>query len=197
MTPTEFTGVILAGGASRRMGTDKAQLTDQNGDPFLDIMRRILLTTGAHNVVILGRSSVKGGVADNCSFAGPVQAITDYLENCPSGSKHLIVPLDMPNLTATLLHTLITSGPWAHFIGYNMPFAVTAGASIPNDVSRVKDLLASQHATKLKVPSGQEGAFVNLNYPQEFIRWQGQCSSGEYQAITAHLGTKRRGYRYA
>ncbi len=167
-----FTGVILAGGASRRMGTDKAKLTAQSGEPLLDIMKFLLIAAGAKKVAILGRPEEAGGIADKHAFAGPARAIIDYLARCPVGSRHLVVPIDMPNLTRNLLHALANQKSWAMYSDYNLPFLAIAGKAIPTNLKRIKDLLSFHHVSELALSPGQEQAFLNLNHPHEFTRWR-------------------------
>lgn len=167
-----FTGVILAGGASRRMGTDKAKLTAQNGEPLLDIMKHLLVAAGAKNIIILGCPEEVGGIADKRSFAGPASAVIDYLAKRPSGSRHLVIPIDMPNLTTSLLRALTRSHSWAMYSGYNLPFLAIAGEATPTHLTRIKDLLSFHQANELTVNPRQEAAFLNLNHPKEYSRWR-------------------------
>lgn len=56
MTPPAIAGLILSGGASRRMGSPKALLTFE-GEMFLDRLVRILSTACSPLVIVLGHRS--------------------------------------------------------------------------------------------------------------------------------------------
>lgn len=185
-TAQSFTGVILAGGASRRMGQDKANLTASNGQSMLTLMEHLLLEAGACNVVVLGRPGVSGGRADRRPYAGPVVAISDYLATQNIGSGHLIVPVDMPGLTCTLLRSLVQQDTWACYEGNNMPFFAVVDAVTPENSNRIGDLLHSRHAVYLPVPAGSDTAFANLNRPEEFARWELQHNQPVTIRMSAH-----------
>ncbi|MEX0299194.1 MAG: molybdenum cofactor guanylyltransferase [Kordiimonas sp.] len=172
MTSINFTGVILAGGASRRMGTDKAALRASNGDALLTVIKNRLQEAGAAKIVILGRPHEKGGLADKQPFAGPVRAISDYLDEQTTGSQHLVVPVDMPNLSTPLLRALVRSNTWANFASQHMPFFAVSDSSIPSDIKRIGDLLSYKEALTIPVPQGSEQAFLNLNHPSDFSNWR-------------------------
>lgn len=191
MVPASFTGVILAGGASRRMGQDKARLRAQSGEPLLDIMKHLLLAAGATKVVILGRPDEAGGIADKQVFAGPVRAIADYLNIQVPGSRHVVVPIDMPNLVVPMLQMLAAEDNWANFTNHYMPFLATAGAVVPDNIHRIGDLLAYFEAVELAVPVCQESAFLNLNHPHEFTQWR-----QKYPSINTATDQIERGRRH-
>lgn len=168
-----FTGVILAGGASRRMGVDKATLT-VNHMPLLMLMKQKLFEAGAQKIAVLGKENMVGGVPDKSPGAGPVCAIMDYLENQPYGSRHLIVPVDMPALRPNDLALLATEPYWACFKGYNLPFLAIADAIDLMPPRRIQDLLFIKMARRLGLPKGSETSFLNLNRPAEFAAYTNQ-----------------------
>ena len=176
MSKPNFTGVILAGGASRRMGTDKTQLRVK-GTPLLDLMRGKLAAGGAGNIVVLGRAEKEGGLADKQPGAGPVVAAMQYLEQQPFGSKHLFVPVDMPALEPSRINTLARQPYWAHFTGYNLPFLGLADGIKLEPPRRVYDLLMIKMARRLAVNADGGEAFVNLNNPQDYIKYAGNSAA--------------------
>lgn len=164
-----FTGVILAGGASRRMGQDKAFL-QYDGRSFLNRMRQLLKSVGADRIVVLGRTDVPGGVEDKHPLSGPVTALTDYLATKPFGSRHLVVPVDMPGLNSICLQHLSRETSWAFFEDYMLPLlAIADGEYCTPD--RIRDLLALKMAKPLPVTTGMQPSLVNLNTPAELVRW--------------------------
>jgi len=170
MKKANFTGVILAGGASRRMGTDKAILCI-NGTSLIDIMTDKLLAAGANNIKILGRSNVDGGIPDKRPGDGPVAATLDYLNCQVSGTKHLFVPVDMPALPVGLLSKLAAENYWAYFHENYMPFLAVADNIHLTKPERLQDLLLIKLAKKLDLPSNKKAWFSNLNHPSEFTSY--------------------------
>lgn len=67
--PVKIAGIVLAGGASRRMGSPKALLPFQ-GEPFVGRLTRVLASACAPVVVVLGHG------ADAVRPAIPPQAVT-------------------------------------------------------------------------------------------------------------------------
>jgi len=163
----DFTGVILAGGASRRMGTDKAMLR-VNDKSLLEITRRLLLDAGAKRIVVLGRSDIDHGIADKYPGQGPVVAAMQYLENQTIGSKHLFVPVDMPALSFEILRPLALEAYWAHHVGNNMPFLAIADGIALAPPKRLYELLTIKMARRLPLATNNRVCFSNLNTPKDF-----------------------------
>ncbi len=109
-------GVVLAGGASRRMGRDKASL-EIDGTPMLVRVADALRAAGAAEVVVAGASDGARSVAAEFGLrvveepapgAGPVSGISAGLRaavasDCPAA---LIVACDLPSLDARGLASL-------------------------------------------------------------------------------------------
>src|SRR5262245_53648967 len=85
-------GFVLAGGASTRMGRDKA-LLDWRGRTMLDHMIH-LLQTAADPVQVVGR----GQLLDRLPGLGPLSGIATGLE-ITSTDANLFVAVDLPHLT--------------------------------------------------------------------------------------------------
>ena len=110
-------GLILAGGASRRMGTPKALLRFQN-ETFLD--RLIRLFSGVANpvIVVLGHQSdqIRSGIerASEAIFAvnpdperGMLSSLQCGLNVLPAGTEAVMfTPVDHPNLQPATLEKL-------------------------------------------------------------------------------------------
>lgn len=102
-------GVILAGGLSSRMGTDKAQL-HRSGETMLEYSQGLLESLGL-NVLISGGEQ---GMSDLFPQLGPMAGIYTAIKYCESEKLDidamLIVPVDMPLLTPQLLQKLVNIG---------------------------------------------------------------------------------------
>ncbi|AAZ26025.1 molybdenum cofactor guanylyltransferase [Colwellia psychrerythraea] len=120
-------GVVLAGGLSSRMGQDKAQLKrlQKTTDPsaksahsMLDFSKQLLADAGIKNIVISGDNHQ---IPDRVPHAGPVGGIysvlSHYLANSPEHLQPkalLILPVDLPLMTASALTELRLKGELSH-----------------------------------------------------------------------------------
>jgi molybdopterin-guanine dinucleotide biosynthesis protein A len=162
-------GVILAGGASRRMGRDKAALPWGDGT-LLEYMRALLLAAGVDRVVVLGKPEEADGMADETPYAGPVRALLDYLQSVDAGPQHVVVPVDMPYLSPALLAPLVTARGWSRYDGHVFPFSAPSGQIETSESPRLRDLLTLNNAALLTVPAFADHAFQNLNQPADLPR---------------------------
>lgn len=101
MTPT---GVVLCGGASTRMGSDKANLL-LAGRPLALWVADALRTAGADPVVAQGGHPPAPLVAepDSTAHAGPLAALVDALDR---HGDVLVCPTDVPTVPPGLLAAL-------------------------------------------------------------------------------------------
>lgn len=105
-------GVVLAGGLSSRMGLDKATLL-RNEINMLNYSKQLLTQSGIKNVVVSGEPSGFTQqdilVADKYKEAGPIGGIASVIEKYKP-SALLIIPVDLPLMTADILQQLKTIG---------------------------------------------------------------------------------------
>jgi molybdopterin-guanine dinucleotide biosynthesis protein A len=107
----QITGIILAGGKSSRMGTDKGLLR-LNGkpmiqhilDPMAKICQRILIVTGNPMYGMFGFELVK----DEAPDYGPVMGILSGLKQSNT-ERNLVLCCDSPFVTFDLLKELVLS----------------------------------------------------------------------------------------
>jgi len=102
-------GVILAGGLSSRMGQDKATLMRGNVD-MLSFTKQRLIEAGMHRVAVSGDQY---DVADRYPQMGPVGGILSVIEQYQPSSM-LIMPIDLPLITASAIQHLKTLGALTH-----------------------------------------------------------------------------------
>jgi molybdenum cofactor guanylyltransferase len=105
--PSAWRAVLLAGGRSSRMGTDKALLPWGEGT-LLTHMHARLLQAGAAQVVVSGDRPAFGGVPDTESDTGPMGALAQLAPQLQDGAW-LVVPVDMPLLSTDLVHALLSA----------------------------------------------------------------------------------------
>jgi len=91
-------GLVLAGGRSSRMGTDKAMLI--KGEQNLLENAKLCLSSSLCSQVLVSRNTDKG-IRDRYQDKGPLAGIEAALEHVPTASWLSILPVDMPLIRHT------------------------------------------------------------------------------------------------
>jgi molybdenum cofactor guanylyltransferase len=177
-----WTGVILAGGASRRMGVDKA-LVQVDGVAMAARVASALRGGGCDPVLCQGGDAEAlemlglAVVADSQPGAGPVAAILDALS--ATDSNIVVTACDLPWLDAGTVHRLLTTGaacPDADVVvAYDVHGPHLAGAwrakarqplekIVAGGVRSYRGALERLNTTRLDVPAS---AVANVNSPED------------------------------
>jgi molybdopterin-guanine dinucleotide biosynthesis protein A len=120
----ECLGVVLAGGLSSRMGNDKAKLVRGNNSPqsMLAFSKQTLTNSGINNIVVSGDHY---DIPDKVKKSGPVGGILSVLAKYPNAKSLLILPVDLPFMTAKALTDLRIKGELSQkatfFEGHSIP----------------------------------------------------------------------------
>ncbi len=120
-------GVVLAGGLSSRMGQDKSGLTrrqntintatqvaNKPASSMLDFSKQLLIDAGIKDIVVSGDHHQ---IPDLVPQAGPVGGIYSVLSHFPEHLQpkaFLILPVDLPLMTADALAELRLKGELSH-----------------------------------------------------------------------------------
>lgn len=113
--PGQVAGFVLAGGASRRFGRDKA-LVDFGGQPLIARLGRILQAAVGANVGIVGDAEKYGHLGVECitdrwpgegPLGGIITALRASETSANESSWSLIISCDMPFLTLDWLRHII------------------------------------------------------------------------------------------
>ncbi len=173
-------GLVLAGGASRRMGRDKAALT-VGGHSLASIMIEKLEKAGGDPVLLSGI----GGIEDIYPGRGPLAGMHAALSHIDGAEAMLVVPVDMPGLRISTLQNLGKSpGEAVFFENQSLPLKLALN-------QRVKDRLEtilSDPAADLSIRHFLTGLdsrplcrdmlgraeLINLNTPQDVTAWEGR-----------------------
>jgi molybdopterin-guanine dinucleotide biosynthesis protein A len=183
---------ILAGGQSRRMGTDKAAL-EIGGRTLLERAARIALTADLP-VVVIGRERPDGWLLPAVTFLpdtapgrGPLGGLHTAL--CHANGPVLALACDLPLLTADALFWLLAQvlaqsglhglavlhdGQWEPL------FSVYDSACLPLIESRLAAGRLSLHGLleagdfgRVKAPDWVAAQLANVNTPEEWARVAG------------------------
>lgn len=110
MRPAGPAGVILAGGASSRMGTDKA-LVEIGGVPMVERVGAALEQVATGGVYVQGRSGTLAGYRcvpdDTPGRRGPLSGLATALRQLPAEAPLVAVGVDHPFVRADTLRGLV------------------------------------------------------------------------------------------
>lgn len=143
-------GIVLAGGFSSRMGTEKSMLL-YNGTPFYRVIAQVLATL-TDEVYISCRTEQSTNfidypvLIDQYPNAGPLGGILTAMETFP-GAALITTPCDTPTINAGLLHSLIH---------YSTPAA--DGVFIKKNSEEIEPLIALYHPSSFLQ---MKNAFLN------------------------------------
>lgn len=117
-------GVVLAGGRSMRMGRDKA-LLDWRGKTLLQHQLDSLREAGVDDTRVSGLRPQHDGIPDLEPDRGPLAGLASIAAAIDGDAELLVVPVDMPLLTASLLRRLLVADTEAagclRFVGHVLP----------------------------------------------------------------------------
>lgn len=112
VTTDRSAGVLLTGGASRRLGTDKALISSPSGQPLARHLGALLAAVAAPCVEVgPGRSDLPS-VWEDPPGQGPLAAVLAGWDHLGRPDTLLVVAVDQPHLTAELL-AFLASHPHA------------------------------------------------------------------------------------
>ncbi len=185
--PLELTGVVMAGGESRRMGRPKAWLPGPDGRPLIEVALDALRAAGARALLVSARDATPFAgltgappvVLDREGDLGPLAGLEAALRGAPTDWV-LVVGCDMPHLDPSLLRriaeTALSAAPEVVAVvprvsgraeplhaAYHRRALPRVTSALDARALRVGDLLASLDPVWLDLPPS--ASFVNWNTP--------------------------------
>jgi molybdenum cofactor guanylyltransferase len=184
-----MTGIILAGGASRRMGTDKAFL-EVNGRPLIEHILAVFSSLFARTIVVTNTPERYRGygveiTSDALAISGPLTGIYSGLLRS-SDEYNFVAACDMPFLNAGLISYMgeIAAGNDAvipQFGGFLEPLhAIYRKGILPaiemqvlkqdRRIRGLFDHIQVRYITEEEIVrfDPQKRSFKNLNTPKEY-----------------------------
>lgn len=178
-----FDGVVLAGGRSSRMGSDKAGLP-WRGQPLWEHMRDLLRQAGAARVLVSGPYPEPDGLPDRQPGLGPLGALLTLAQTQADG-VYLLVPVDMPLLTVALIERLAAAAPHragesacVGYAGHVLPLClrldeatritIRAVGGEPQRSRSLRALHAALGGATLPLADCDARALANCNTPEEW-----------------------------
>ncbi len=180
---TEVVGAVLAGGASRRMGRDKAVM-DVGGRLLVEravgvlgaCVDRVVLLGGSIEAVECAQRLGVDVVPDRRPGEGPLVAVIDAVE---AVGDLMVVAVDMVGVDAAMVAAVIAAGAGADvavassagrrqpaFARWNSSVCGAARAMVDAGSRSLVGVLDCDEVAVVEVPVG-DGAGVNLNSPDD------------------------------
>jgi molybdenum cofactor guanylyltransferase len=180
-----ITGIILAGGKSSRMGTDKG-LLDLNGKKIVEHIIEQLKPNVGELIIIANNKNYDGFsfqvYQDLVEPCGPMGGIYTALEKSLT-ENNIVVSCDIPNITSKIIaHIISNIGDEAVLVpvhnGNIEPLCAVYKKSIAKKIKnlietgeyKLKDALKTLNTRYIDVSSSSgfsESVFTNINTPQE------------------------------
>ncbi|GAA5216622.1 molybdenum cofactor guanylyltransferase [Corallincola platygyrae] len=175
-------GIVLAGGRSSRMGTDKALLA-LNGQTLLQQSIDRLQQAGCQQVYVSGDYPGTLSVPDQSANRGPLaglQAVLkdERIQQC-QGQALVVIPVDMPTLPAIEIKRVVEHRE--DFVAFKKSFFPLKLKLNTHLVQVVDDLLANEdrrlhsikalleHLSTLWLPLPEQASlFANVNTPEQW-----------------------------
>lgn len=165
-------GVVLAGGRSSRMGTDKARLSFM-GKTLLDFQfEKLESILGRENIVVSGNYPHLPYLTDQESGLGPLGGIISTTNKFSSYDYFLFLPVDMPKISEKALTNLInfatedfSSDCWS-YKGFQMPLIIKklkGQLTVPSKDLSIRFLIEQLKSKKLELSEIRETEFLNTN----------------------------------
>jgi molybdopterin-guanine dinucleotide biosynthesis protein A len=168
MTEPSLAAVILAGGRSFRMGTDKASI-EIDGQRAVDRLAELARIAGAEAVIVSGGDYGLDHVPDPEPGAGPVAGVL-AAARVLKADRALILAVDAPTLIVGDLAPLFAAPPpGAAYDGLPLPMVISL-AAIPGEAEDGWPLRRLVERAGLAVIPVPDGAFARLrgaNTPEE------------------------------
>ncbi len=175
------TGVVLAGGGSRRMGRPKHALRLADGTTMIEAVTRALAELCREVVVAGAVETPLQSIADLRPGAGPLGGIEAVLAS-GLDTQYLVCPCDLPLVTATILRRLTeTSGAVAtvfHVAGepdyWPLPARLSATAldsirqHLDGGQRAVHELMRTLEPEVIAVERQEAELLANINTPPDY-----------------------------
>lgn len=188
----QITGVVLAGGLSSRLGSDKARLELYKDEDLLSRSARLLLEI-VPKVLVVGRSGSQAAplaglefIEDERPGCGPAGGIATALRH--SGTDCLVLSCDLPFMTGDLLEKLLCSwkkrrpdtllcaymqegtGKLENLVGvYSHAALPCLDKSLEKKLLKISRILPPERQEAVPYSFDEALPFFNINYPADLL----------------------------
>lgn len=185
---SRIAGVVLCGGRSTRMGSDKSQLR-YRGLALSEYMSGLLRQAGVEHTFLSGPD----GIRDILQDRGPLGGMHACMNALAADFSHLLfVPVDMPLLRPEQLRRLSLEASAAealHYAEQVFPLRLVLSPRVrgklamqlaegEQDRRSIKELMRALDSEALPQPEPATKSFINVNTPQEWQALHDRLSQG-------------------
>jgi molybdopterin-guanine dinucleotide biosynthesis protein A len=182
---SEITGIILAGGKSQRMGTDKGLLV-YKGKPFISHVYDALKPIVGDNIVIVSLNAAYDAfgynrIEDLISDKGPVGGLYTALKQSKT-KLNLVLSVDVPLITSELLEWLVQNHDDAYLMTqvqsnekaspliaiYDRALQIPLGEHLAGNQLKLQGLIENINHQTLEIPSKWSAQVQNINTNEDF-----------------------------
>ena len=173
-------GIVLAAGASSRMGSPKA-LLDLDGRPLINVQISTLAARCSQVIVVLGayEAQIRAVLPSDVQIVhnplwaetGPAESLRCALAGLAEEDVALVNPVDTPPAPAWVLDALLAAGaPAIPLIGWTdgHPALIVVG---PARAGLATGTLRDVARAAQRVPVDWPDGALNLNTPQDWAGW--------------------------
>lgn len=175
-----ISGIILAGGQSRRMKHDKAELPFHQ-HTMLEEMIYKLQQVGIDDIMVSGHSSYQKTIADDYPMCGPLGGIHACMKHAQNSSC-LVISVDVPLVPISTIKALIDLHEHSHheatILIHNDHIEPLIGVYNTTLISPIERLLHEKHLAVKNLLSqidyqtysyqGDEALLTNCNTPSDY-----------------------------
>lgn len=177
-------GVVLAGGKSTRMGTDKAMLPFKNGTLLESQCAKLRVVFTPKNVVVSGNYPSFHYFVDQTPKLGPLGGILSAVHKFAMIEYFVFLPVDMPNIEPRTILRLLECAQMDHvnncwsFKNFEMPLVIRNSATLvrtlkeimskPKAMRSIRSLCTALDYSAIDIRDTNAKEFVNANTAEEW-----------------------------
>lgn len=184
-----FTGFILAGGKSQRMGTDKGLLL-LNGKPFISHVYEAMQPIFGDNIVVVSSNEAYDAfgynrIEDLISDKGPVGGLYTALKQSKT-KFNLVLSVDIPLITTELVQWLVDNHDDGYLVTqvqvgdkvsplvavYDRALRTLLGEHLAGNQLKLRDVIAEVTPQTLPIPEKWSEQLQNINTEEDYKKIQ-------------------------
>jgi len=184
-----ITGIILAGGKSQRMGTDKGMLP-LNGKPFISHIYEAMRPIFGDNIMVVSSNTDYDAfgykrIEDLISDKGPVGGLYTALKQSKT-KFNLVLSVDVPLVSTELLQWLVNNHDDSYLITqvqvndkesplvavYDRALRTLLGEHLAGNQLKLRDIIAEVNVQTLTVPAKWSAQLQNINTEEDYKKIQ-------------------------
>lgn len=181
----EITGIILAGGKSERMGTDKGLLLFK-GKPFISHIYEAMKPIVGNNIIVVSSNAAYdklkyNRIEDLIADKGPIGGLYTALKQSKT-KLNLVLSVDVPLITTELLEWLLKNNDESYLMTqlqahekaspliavYDRALRIPLGELLAGNQLKLSSLVDDINHQTLEVPKKWSAQLQNINTNEDY-----------------------------